>query len=1352
MSKNVALGNIMRSLKEILFLCIAFGGIVFHAEASSGLSFRKYLAEDGLSHNTVWCAIQDSYGFIWFGTSDGLNRFDGRQNVIFRNRQDDSLSIGNNYIKSLMESGDSIWTGTVSGIYIYDRVSDSFSFFDKSTLYGVQISSEVNVIKQGLDGKVRIGTKGQGLFVYDPLSGELSQSSIANAFIDDLCIMDDGSVYASSIHSGLVQYDPSGKFIRSYAVSGDSSGELLSPLKNQPRINCLSEKDGMIWFGSDNGLLGVFNPLSKEYVIYRTMPDKGKSIRCLVYDNDIFLIGTTDGIYSLDTDSGRCRREDSSSELRALEDKSVNSMMIDKEGTLWVMTNSGGVSYMTRQLRRFDYGYPDIGSETPYDYYSKSIGPISEDSFGNIWMGTKSGLCEYDPSSGNFRNHALGHHKVYDVRSILIDGDEIWVGTESEGLFLMNKETGSVRNYRHSRASSNTVCSNNVRSLFKNSDGKIYVGTDTGLCLYDEQNDCFSIIWYIGSMTSVTGVCSDDSGNIWVVTSNGGAYRYSICSDTWSHYEHTRGMRGSLNSNSLISLFKDRDGTIWIGTNGSGLCSYDKETDSFVDFDGNGDILPDKVIYAIEQDNSGNLWLSCNKGLFRVNPASKGERHLFTVNDGLQSNRFSPSSSLKSSDGILYFGSDNGFNSFNPDHFVTNTYVPPVYVTGISFPNISESVSTVKTYESDGPLYMSGKVRVPYRNNSFTIHFASLSYEDPMKNRYEYIFRGIDREWVKCQSGNTATYTNVPPGKYVFYVKGSNNDNIWNKKPASLIVEVVPPWWLTTAAKLTYFIAVVALLYFLAWRYKAYITAKYKRRMEYFRIAKEKEIYKSKTDFFINIAHEIRTPLTLIRLPLDAIKEKFPEAKNDKYISAIGRNVDYLLDMTNQLLDFQKMESGEMKAYMAPCNMSSIVSDVFRQFVDIADISGISCILDIPENEIWISADADKVRKILVNLMSNAVKFAKSEIGIIMRLSDGKVTVAVRDDGKGIPENEKSKIFDLFYQGRNDSNSVAGTGIGLSFASSLARIQSGMIDVKDNPEGGSTFILTLPAVVAESCEGNTCLDTGLRNDENGISSVIQEETSYKEHTLLIVEDNEELLRMVSGQMSERYGVITAKNGQEALEILEKDEIDIIVSDIMMPVIDGMELCRRVKTDIAYSHIPFIMLTAKTNLESKTEGMECGADAYMEKPFTMRQLCRQVENMLKLMDAFRRNVSGINSNDSQCKSISIIRKSEIDFISRVNSVMAENVSDENFSLDDMAGHLNMSRPSFYRKIKALSGMSPNEYVKNYRLERAASFIRDGMQIKEASERTGFTSSSYFAKCFKARFGVLPKDYADSLRTE
>ena len=679
-----------------------------------------------------------------------------------------------------------------------------------------------------------------------------------------------------------------------------------------------------------------------------------------------------------------------------------------------------------------------------------------------------------------------------------------------------------------------------------------------------------------------------------------------------------------------------------------------------------------------------------------------------------------------------------------------NIYVPPVYVTGISFPNISGTNTAVKMYESDGPLYMSGKVRIPYRNNSFTIHFAALSYEDPMKNRYEYNFRGIDREWIKCLSGNTATYTNVPPGKYVFYVKGSNNDNVWNDKPASLVVEVIPPLWLTAAAKTAYVIAIAALLYFLAWRYKTYLAGKYRRRMEYFRIAKEKEMYKSKTDFFINIAHEIRTPLTLIRLPLDAMRENYPEGKEDKYISAIGRNVDYLLDMTNQLLDFQKMESGQMKADMTPCNMSSIVSDVYRQFIGIADIKGISCILDMPENEIWMSADADKVRKILVNLMSNAVKFAKSEIGITVSLSDGNVTIAVRDDGKGIPENEKSKIFNLFYQSRDNTDSVSGTGIGLSFASSLARIQSGMINVEDTPGGGSTFILTLPAVAAESCTGDSCHETGLCNADNGILSDNQEEVTDKAYTLLIVEDNEELLEIISGKMRERYKVFTAKNGKEALKILEKDEIDIIVSDVMMPVIDGMELCKRVKTDISYSHIPFIMLTAKTNLESKTEGMECGADAYMAKPFTMRQLCGQVENMLKLREAFRKYVTGIQENSSPDKGISIIGERDIDFITRVNSVMTENVTDENLSLDSIAEQLNMSRPSFYRKIKALSGMSPNNYVKNFRLEKAAGFIRDGMQIKEASERTGFTSSSYFAKCFKTKFGVLPKDYEDSLR--
>lgn len=785
---------------------------------------------------------------------------------------------------------------------------------------------------------------------------------------------------------------------------------------------------------------------------------------------------------------------------------------------------------------------------------------------------------------------------------------------------------------------------------------------------------------------------------------------------------------------------------MWFGTNGGGLCSFDAKEKRFIEFDPHNTLLPNKVIYAIEQDQEGDFWVSSNAGIFKINPVTKERFRQFTINDGLQGNQFIARSSLKSSEGKLYFGGINGFNVFQPEQFVDNKYIPPVYVTDIQLPYQTDEQEVKRLLQLDKPLYMADEVTLAYENNSFSIRFVALSFEDPAKNRYSYILRGVDKEWIMNTNNNQVSYTNLPPGEYLFEVRGSNNDHRWNENITTLKVVITPPWWRSTFAYFVYVLMLLGWIGWMAWRWNLRVKRKYKRRMEKYQTAKEKEVYKSKISFFINLVHEIRTPLSLIRLPLEKLLEKEREGTDLKYLSVIDKNVNYLLGITNELLDFQKMESGTLHLNLKKSDIKGLVGDVYNQFTSPAELKGIDLQLIVPEQELVSMVDRDKLSKILVNLMGNAIKYAHARIDLKLLVTDGGYEIQVNDDGPGIPNEQKQKIFEAFYQLPDDKVATAvGTGIGLAFAKSLAEAHQGDLRLEDNIGGGSSFILSLPFKEWETEKTGDMVE--IHSEEHvEDTDTISLGDSGKKFTVLLVEDNVELLNLTRESLAKWFRVLKASNGREALKVLAKGNVDIIVSDVMMPVMDGMELCDKVKSEISYSHIPVILLTAKTTLESKVEGFECGADVYIEKPFSVKQLHMQIENLLKLRQSFHKWMANLSGDTVAVSTTNFaVSQKDCEFITKIQKVIAEQLADENFSVDVLAEQMNMSRSNFYRKIKALSKMSPNDYLKTLRMNRAAELILNGTRISEVAEQVGFTSSSYFAKCFKAQYGVLPKEY-------
>lgn len=531
-----------------------------------------------------------------------------------------------------------------------------------------------------------------------------------------------------------------------------------------------------------------------------------------------------------------------------------------------------------------------------------------------------------------------------------------------------------------------------------------------------------------------------------------------------------------------------------------------------------------------------------------------------------------------------------------------------------------------------------------------------------------------------------------------------------------------------------------------------HLKKRYNLRMERFKEEKERELYKNKINFFINLIHEIKTPLTLIKLPLDNLmKDSAVNSKEREYLSVMSRNVNYLIGVTNELLDFQKIESGEMKLNFETTDIGSLIKVTYEQFIGIAEIKNINLQNDVGADfQHEIRVDKDKIRKILVNLLSNAMKYAEKSVVLSSNVDGDYVNIYVADDGPGIDNQEKEKVFQVFYQSKGEKHQP-GTGIGLAYARTLAENHHGKLYVQDNEQGGTTFVLSLPLykneLIPEDERLEVLSDSAMMNDKEAISD--DDVLLQQNHIVLLVEDNPDLLKMESANLKKWFKILKAKNGEQALKIIDNHDVDIIVSDVMMPVMDGLELCQRVKDNIEYSHIPVILLTAKTLPESKTEGFCHGADAYVEKPFTILQLCMQIRNLLRLRRSLQKRIQPLaNIENNLHPTEAFFSNKDMEFLKMLKENISNQLSDENFSIDSLTAIMNMSRSNFYRKLKALTGMSPNEYLKNCRLNRAAELLKEGYRITEIFEQTGFCSSSYFAKCFKAKFGVLPKDFQNN----
>lgn len=1328
-------------MKNIITLLIVtfFAVPAFSQTVSTDFHFRHFSVENGLSSNTVRALMQDKQGFLWIGTDEGLNRYDGTS---IQQYQYSPRGSNANYISALYEDEGMIWIGTDNGVYKYTYCTDSFRPFETTTANHTKITANVTDIVRDKDGNLWFATNGQGVFRYNEGNEQLEHHEFSSnlGIVHDLLIDSENKVWAISnqgnahlyrLNKAENKFEPFALTYGPGQQGQDSRGLVM-----------FEDSESTFWLGTwECGLQKIdrysgcittyLHPSGKDGIMHI------HSIHA--YDTHRLLIGSDDGLSLFDTVTGKHTlfTEDETNPY-SLSNRFVYPILKDREGGIWIGTYYGGVNYISPSTRPFEsYSYSRFFNSVG----GNVIGRFCEDPSGQIWIASDDGgLSCFSPEKKHFTNYmpderATNSLSYHNIHALCMDGDNLWIGTYSRGVNVLHLPTRTFKTYTSSAQDIHSLDDNSAYAIYKDREERIWVASMSGVNLYDREKDHFIRVKNLGTLT--IDIDQDTKGNLWFCTQGRGLFKYDPAHQVWKNYLFSEAP-GSLPSNQINCVQIDRKGEIWVGTM-NGLCKYNASADTFETIPLN---IPSQNICCIIEDQHV-LWLTTSKGLVQYIPG-EGCR-VFTKSDGLRSDQFIPNAGLKTSDGKIYVGSVNGFNAFYPYLIKPNKVIPPVVITGLEIYN--KKIRIGDPLLPKAPNY-ADRFELSYKDNVFSLHYASLSYCTPEKNQYAYKLEGFDKEWNYVGSQNKATYTNLPAGTYLFKVKASNNDGIWNEEGTALKIVIHPPFYWSAYSKTLYFFLLCVAFIFLI-RFILHRTEKkHTEEINQLNANKEKEVHEAKIKFFTMIAHEIRTPVSLIIGPLEKIMNSPvalpPAVRDDLHI--IDRNSQRLLSLINQLLDFRKVEQEgiQMKCVSQPvCQLLRSIGDRFRPFTAQA---GVKLETDYPETDFVARIDTEAITKLVSNLLTNASKYTKDRILLSCRVQPEQHTFVIRvtDNGCGISKEEQQKIFKPFYQAMDNK---PGTGIGLSIVQGIVKAHNGIIDVESEPGKGSSFIVTLPLEQPEAVteqEETDMLNPSL--PEGILSDTLTAPSSPHKPTMLIVDDNKEMLSFLSGSLAETYHILTAEDGLEALEQLNGNEITLIICDWMMPRMNGVEFCKAVRANPSTSHIPFILLTAKTDVHSKIEGMDCGADAYIEKPFSLQYLEACIKNLVDLRNLLRQKFSkmplvplnSIAGNPSDDK-----------FLTRMNEIIEANFANAELSVDFLAEKLCISRSSLFAKIKTLANITPNELIQVVRLKKAAALLAGKQyRINEICYMVGFNNPSYFSKCFQKQFGMKPGEFANS----
>jgi two-component system sensor histidine kinase/response regulator hybrid len=1300
--------------------------------------FKNLSIRNGLLQNTVNAILQDRKGFMWLGTKDGLNRYDGLSFRKFKHDAANPRSIGNSFITSLYEDfNGNIWVGTDAGVYIYYPEKEAFEEFDCQSLEKTRIERSVSMIAGDKQGRVWIAVEAQGMFCYDARQKLLRNYPLSEISSNIKCFTFDsgGTLWLGFYGDGLYYSKDNLATVHPYGSPEDGKREFEGGVITkivQGNYNCL-------YIGSVKEGVSELNLTSGQVRNLLAIDESGESIFCrdlLPYSDNELWIGTESGIYIYNLRTAQfIHLRASLYDSYSLSDNAIYALYKDREEGLWIGSYFGGVDYYPRQYTYFAKYYP---KNIANSLHGKRVREFCRADDGTLWIGTEDGgLNHFNPKTKEF--HFFEPSAGFtNIHGLCMDGSHLWVGTFSKGLRVIDTRTGVVLRTYTEGHTSHSLNDNSIFSICRTSAGEIYLGTLFGLLRYNRTQDNFDRIPELNGKF-VYDIKEDSYGNLWLATYANGAYCYDVSARRWKNYVFDAEDEKSLPYDKVLSVFEDSYRQIWLTTQGGGFCLFHPDTETFTRY-GLKDGLPNDVVYQIVEDDDRFLWLTTNNGLVRFDPKTM-EMKVFSTANGLPTNQFNYRSGFKDEAGNIYLGSINGFVAFDPRTFAENRQVPAVAITDFLLFN-----KEVPVGETDSPLKssitFSDKVVLTADQNSFSFRIAALSYQAPRMNKLMYKLEGFDEGWLTIGESPLVTYSNLGYGDYVFKVKASNSDGVWNEQETSLHLSILPPFYLSGWAYCFYVLFFMGCLVCVIFYFKRRNYRKQHRQMEMLEQEKEREVYHAKIDFFTNVAHEIRTPLTLIKGPLENIilkKEVDSETKEDLYI--MKQNTERLLNLTNQLLDFRKTETRGFRLNFTECDVVAVLRETYLRFTSLAKQKGLDFILELPQECFMADVNQEALTKIISNLLNNGVKYASTYLRISLETDEKVFHIRTFNDGEMIPDTMKEEIFKPFVRLDKEDEVTTGTGIGLALSRSLAELHQGSL-MMEKDEEVNCFCLTLP--VNQDSTITLSAENVSQVEENSCGWE-QEETDTKEKKpmILVVEDNPDMLAFVRKQLTTEYSVLTAMNGIEALAVLDNHYVNLVVSDVMMPQMDGFELCKTIKSDLSYSHIPVVLLTAKTNIQSKIEGLELGADAYIEKPFSVEYLLANISSLIHNREKLRQTFA---KSPFVAANTMALTKADEEFIWKLNDIIQANLHNPEFSMEDMADALKMSRSSFYRKIKGVLDLSPNEYLRLERLKQAAQLLKEGKsRVNEICYTVGFNSPSYFSKCFLKQFGVLPKDF-------
>jgi len=1361
-------------IRKYIIIVLLFIGITFNllAQKNETNLIHKYTTELGLSSNVVYQVLQDKLGFIWIGTEEGLNKFDGKNFTTFSTKKG-RYSLSHNRTQALLLAPDgNIWAGTSDGLNIYNYNLDSIIKIRDNTSPLKLIYNDITFLTMSPDNKITwIGTYGNGVNFFDwkknnfnslklPKINDIAPPTIVMSLLED----DNKRLWIGTQHNGLYRYDLEHDNLEYYQ------------LKEKDLFIRTIYQDSFrrIWIGTSKGCY-IYNETTNQLEIVN-YPEglSSTSIGVIKEDHqgkiwigsELFLMNFSVRSFSmLEKFSFQIITQgESNSKLNC---PSINALFADRDNNIWIGTNWGGLNMLQGIPPKFKLFKHE--AEVSNSLPNTPVTAICRNLSGDLLIGTSGmGVYKMNVNTNEFQNIKLDKQFSGFIYQALLNDKEgnIWLGAYNNGLIKLNKNGKLASRFISNDLLSNSLPNNDIRCIYETKKNKnIWIGTANGMAMYDIKTKKIEKVVLFKNRWGVRSIVEDKYNTLWVGTYGGGVIRYNPADDKINYKPII------FNPKVVLDLLIDND-SLWIATQGEGVILYSfksKKGQIFTEEDG----LSSNYIESVLRDKEGGIWLGTTKGISKLNTNTKKIQN-FNTQDGVQNHEFSGRCVALLGDGQMAFGGAGGLNIFEPLKVEKNDRCPPVIFTKLSIFNQIITPSEDKKNKSalKRNITLADKIELKYNQSIFTVEFIGVNYNATQKIQYSYFLEETDKRWNYIGSQNSVTFRNLEPGEYVLKVKASSPDAVWSDENiASIQIIIHPPFWKTWWAYMLYIIITAAIFYFV-WQFLALrLQSRNTLRIERAKREKEEELHQEKLQFFTNISHEFRTPLTLLIGPLEKLQKEEIDEKKKSHIKLMLRNANRLLLMVNQLLDFRKTEKGQMNLKVQYADIVVFINEIILSFKELKMKKNIQFefIHDTKTMMTWF--DPEFIDKSLFNLLSNAFKFTPDFGSITVSTSkktnergNNFIEISVIDNGKGINPNDIQNIFQLFYQGKVKSVMQSGSGIGLHLTKNLVELHHGSISVESIQNVKTKFTIILPSeqTAYSDDELSTEISITKRQMKDPLvdgrnaydESITFDSTSFQQKNkkrILLVEDNPEIRSYIIDTLGNDYQIEEAENGKIGLSLANEKEYNLIISDLMMPEMDGIEMCKLLKSSQETDYIPIIMLTAKSSIESRIEGLNVGADSYISKPFHPEHLTVRVSKLIEqretLKERFSRKISLGNLDNLEHVSDS---PDEM-FLQKTISIILEKMNDSDFNGDALASELSISRMGLHRKIKAFTDQSTGEFIRNIRLKKACELlVIPGKNVSEVCYEVGFNTPSYFTTCFTETFKLTPSEYARNIK--